>query len=265
MDKEFYAKLAEKFPADCIQVVNRPDANGKTQHFNYIKIQNVIRRWNEVVAGQGAFSFEIHGTPKDFVIGDEIVVPCRLTYTYFNWVNGQCTAGPSRYIEHVGTARVTRAKKEIQYQGSTIKAGETLFLGDNIKSAISDGFKKCSSVFGIGLYLSDGEEILPESSEAHVVSTFTESVTLAPATNVTAEAANGTPASTNGKGTGAPRLILEAQKSALEKQFVIRQVDRGEFLKAKNVTDVSKLTMDEASLLIVELNKRPMKRLETVR
>ena len=43
-------------------------------------------------------------------------------------------------------------------------AGEAFALGDDTKAAISDGFKKCCQLFGIGLHLlGDEEDTVPES------------------------------------------------------------------------------------------------------
>ena len=156
----------------------------------------------------------------------------------------------------MGSGRIVRAKTDFDFRGSTIRAGEPIHLGDDVKSAISDGFKKCATFFGVGQYLYDGD--VTEQTPDAVTPSYKVVETLS--TNQGETVTNITAAPTNGnQEMGVKKPILDSQKTALQKLLDTRQVNKEAVLKSKNVSDIAQLDYGAAFKLIVELNSLPIR------
>lgn len=266
MDAEFFKKLGDAFDDSCLEIIRKP---GFKRPFTYIKVQDVIRRWNQITDGKGFFSFEVLTPIKDMFFGDDILSLCRLSYTtllplcdtqgkFIGWEKGV-----TKVVEQVGGGKITRATEHIKgKQGEIIvKAGEPLDLGFDVKAAISDAFKKTSTLYGVGLYLYDGKN--PEGEMIEVETDDQETV----ASSASTTTSNGH--TKNGKSQSVPQPAMQApqpsnrkvedqQLRAINSLMNIKKIDRDKFLSSKNIADLTKLTFDRALLLIRELNTLPV-------
>jgi hypothetical protein len=95
------------------------------QTLDYIETHVVIQRLND--AFEGNWSYEIAEYTQ---LEDEAVVLGRLT-------------AEGIVKQQFGSSKITRAKN----------GGESISIGDDLKSAASDALKKCATLMGIGLHL----------------------------------------------------------------------------------------------------------------
>ena len=70
MDKTFFDGLGAKFPVESLET-HRKNFGNRVKEFTYIKVQDVIRRWNEVTAGKGYFSWRVLTPIKEMFFGDD--------------------------------------------------------------------------------------------------------------------------------------------------------------------------------------------------
>lgn len=124
----------------------------------YITGEQAVSRMNEVYGPHWDWSAE-----KPEIVGDEIYVQGTLSVTVFETVKAN-----DRWA---GTT-INRSG----FGGSTIKRkrdGAVLSLGNDIKAADTDAFKKAAAKFGVGLYLYErtSEDELPVYESAGPVST----------------------------------------------------------------------------------------------
>ncbi len=120
------SELAEQFSQD--QIKQRRGNFG--QQLSYLEASTVIQRLNEVLEGDWSFN-----VVESIIEVDEVIVRGRLTIG-------------DTVREQYGGSKVKRNKD----------SGETISLGDDLKSAASDALKKCASLASIGLNLSQGHQ-----------------------------------------------------------------------------------------------------------
>ena len=124
-------ELIEK-PFETPELKSRPGSYGKL--ITYAPLRAYIERMNQ--AFQYAWSVDVVKVERGNTERgeDEIIAIVRVTA-------GNVTKSQA------GSKHVTRDKE-----------GNVICLGDDTKAAISDGFKKCCQLFGIGLHLLNEEE-----------------------------------------------------------------------------------------------------------
>jgi len=125
MDKETQTVLVEPFPEDAIR--SRRGNHGKQLH--YLETWRVIDRLNQAFGHD--WNFRIHEWK---VMENEVVVHAEVE-----------AAGVVK--QAFGSSCITRSRE----------SGDAVSIGDDLKSASSDGLKKASSKFGIGLHLYSGK------------------------------------------------------------------------------------------------------------
>ncbi|MDA1190052.1 MAG: Rad52/Rad22 family DNA repair protein [Candidatus Poribacteria bacterium] len=194
-------------PFEPSELKSRPGSYGKP--ITYAPLKSYIERMNE------AFGYDWSNDVIKVERGeDEIVAIVKVT-----------ASGVAK--TQAGSKHVTRDKE-----------GNAFCLGDDTKAAISDGFKKCCQLFGIGLHLlSDEEDTVPESRGAR-----------------------------NGSRQSQPRTTSRTVGGITEKQIAYikrlrtdlgwSQDDvRGMSDQLFRTTDVASLNQTQASTLINELKK----------
>jgi len=247
MDKTFFDGLGAKFPVESLET-HRKNFGNRVKEFTYIKVQDVIRRWNEVTAGKGYFSWRVLTPIKEMFFGDDIVVMGQLSFTYLNIAkvgeSVQFVDGPTKVVEQIGGARITRAFQPIKDKDLNVltKAGDPICLDFDIKAAIADAFKKCSTMFGVGLYLYDGEER---------ESPIPLQKTLEQAAQITATGNGHAPIKSTPEEDANP--ILATQVAAITNILKTKNIPLADFLKRHQVADVQQLSKTRAGVLIVEL------------
>ena len=115
------------------ELSNRTGSYGKL--LTYITYAAYVRRMNEVFE----YEWSCEVTQLDYQ-EDEVIAVVKVT-------------AESVSKTQAGGKRITRNKE-----------GKTISLGDDVKAAISTAFKKACQMFGIGLYLADGESDADTSS-----------------------------------------------------------------------------------------------------
>ena len=106
---------------------NRPGSYGKL--LTYISYPAYVRRMNEVFNYEWSSDLVQLDFKENEVIAIVKVTACGISKT------------------QAGGKRITRNK-----------AGEAMSLGDDVKAAITTAFKKASQMFGIGIYLAEGDD-----------------------------------------------------------------------------------------------------------
>lgn len=132
-----YAALTERFPE-----------HKTPQGYQYIGLDEVTERLNTVI-GPFAWSFEVrdHG-----IEGEQLWVLGRLTIPGHD--------GEPRHRDQFGSAELKRFTAPDRVDDRTPqylldRVGKVVDLGNDLKSATSDAFKKCAQSLGIGLYLAE--------------------------------------------------------------------------------------------------------------
>lgn len=165
--KELFEILSKPFKETDLEFYTK-NFGHYSKKFAYVKVPEVLRRWHEAIEGRGVFQFRILTSMTDRVRGNDIVIDCELSFTPTMIIPREdgkpsYVAGVPVVVQQCGGSRINRAEEDIvtKINGKNkllVKAGDPIDLGFDIKAAISDGFKKCSSMFGLGLYIYDGEE-----------------------------------------------------------------------------------------------------------
>lgn len=124
MKKKMQEGLCEPFPPGAVRT--RPGSYGK--QLKYIESWRVVRRLNQVFDADWDLRIKQH-----VMLDEEVVVEVQLT-----------AAGVTK--EAFGASAISRNRETSQ----------PISVGDDIKSACSDGLKKAASLFGVGLELHSG-------------------------------------------------------------------------------------------------------------
>ena len=150
--QETLKELAEPFqPSDHETVVK--NFGHYQKELTYVAVPSVIRRCNAKLLGRGSLRFIVLTPMNERFRGDDILVDCRLSFV--------AKDGQEIAYDQCGGGKVTRAESDILMGKQIIvKRGDPIDLGFDMKSAISDAFKKCCTFFGIGLYLYEKEYYL---------------------------------------------------------------------------------------------------------
>jgi len=131
--------LLQRLSAPFSETYERDGAGGKK--FQYIPVQNVAKRLNAVFGLCWSFDVVSHIHDGDFAI-----------------VHGRLTIhrnGKTYRKDQFGSAT-------IQFKKSN---REPLDIGNDFKSAASDALKKCATLVGVGLYLSDSGKMTDEQRQ----------------------------------------------------------------------------------------------------
>jgi hypothetical protein len=133
--KSILERLSEPFPVECLKT--KKNRSGKV--LSYIPVHQVISRLNEVLDMKWSFK-----VLEKTIQGDEIVVLGQLKTKI---------DGEEIIKEQYGGQMRARLKSDRNVYA--------MDLCDDMKAAGSDSLKKCSSLLGVGLYLCDLKEVVP--------------------------------------------------------------------------------------------------------
>lgn len=209
-----YERLCEKFPEDKIK--NRIINDGqKEKVISYVIGADVIRRLNECFGIN--WSFTVIDKIIDVDLG-QIAVLGEL----------------SMFDAEVGV----RIKKQ-QWGSSQISCfsnGRVISLGDDIKTATTDSLKKCATMFGVALYLYDGDE------RGNITNNAPTPVTKEAKDKIESYREDNKP-------------ITKAQTSSIIRISKDNNVPMEKILEILGVNDISKATYQKAASFIVEWKK----------
>ena len=126
-----YQNLSEPFPQEMERTLNKGGAS-----LTYIPVSEVINRMNKVI-GVEEWSFSIRKWEQ---LGTSIVAHVVVNAN----INGKVVSR-----DGVGGQKIKMNKQ-----------GEPVYIGDEVKGAVSDALKKAVQTLGVGLYLARSEEAM---------------------------------------------------------------------------------------------------------
>jgi len=179
--------------------------------YEYVEIRPVIQRLNDVL-GYSGWSFKVTSTAET-------------NLTLMVW--GEMTV----HTNDQDATRMQCGRKAIAFKKNS---DVPLDIGNDWKSATSDCIKKCATLFGVGLYLSD-DEYQPDTRENNP----------SPPRDTTSGSKKSPPAEDTPDSIGALKTAaFELEKNVLRLTGETRIVMRERVLGSKNLPDTENGLMD---------------------